>query len=310
MTRRSNEYPSSYQYLQQIAAEELREKIPEIDVDELPHVQLWRDLLQLSENLTVQYRTIQNDRKGKPFTDYHIAGVSGCEHSWTLKERLLAIFEIGFDTVLLKLFAMDFQAQRTILESLKNGLATLLGAIGNGVHTWKEDKPGAVEEFRYPRFTRLSYRGDNDLRLAFDHKARDFMDFRLQFYAEEWVDGIHIINRKMEYAINNLSLVAVYATKAVYDVANILNNTFVLELAEGASQGKVIGTRTISGIQHLLVSNPLVTGNSGGPVLNREGKVIGVVVTGADSLRSAPTTEKHGLVPINVLEWLLAQDML
>jgi len=399
-------------YLQRIAAEGLQEEVSEVATNELPHVQLWRDLLKLSENLTVQYQTIQNARNGRPFTDYRITGISGCQHSWTLKEKLLAVFETGFDALLLRLPAMSYQTQRTVLESLKNGVEGLLGAIGDGIHTWEREKQDPVEEVRYRRFTRLSYRGDDDLRLVFDHKARDFMDFRLLFYAEEWLDGIHVIIRKIEHALNNLNLIAVYAEKAVYDVANILNNTFVLESAEGASQGtafylrhvgiitcdhcvrrigtdpfysdlviyradnlntrakvrvvrshphldiavlkletekddflaeglekgdsdtvrqmdfilaagfpnynygdsgvttegKVIGIRTIGGIQHLLVSNPLVTGNSGGPVLNREGKVIGVVVTGSDSLRSAPSTEKHGLVPINVLEWLLAQD--
>ena len=40
-------------------------------------------------------------------------------------------------------------------------------------------------------------------------------------------------------------------------------------------------------------------------MLNREGKIIGIVVTGADSFLAASKSEKHGLVPINTLDLLL-----
>lgn len=68
--------------------------------------------------------------------------------------------------------------------------------------------------------------------------------------------------------------------------------------------GVVTGFRTISSIKHFLVSNHLVAGNSGGPALDETGSVIGVVVTGADKFSTVTTTEKHGLIPINVINFL------
>ncbi len=68
--------------------------------------------------------------------------------------------------------------------------------------------------------------------------------------------------------------------------------------------GKVTGTRNIIGISHFLVSNHLIEGNSGGPALNEDGKVIGVVATGSDSFKNASRTEKHGLIPLNALQLL------
>lgn len=70
--------------------------------------------------------------------------------------------------------------------------------------------------------------------------------------------------------------------------------------------GKVTGTRNIIGVSHLLVTNHLVEGNSGGPALNEVGEVIGVVATGSDSFKNAPKTEKHGLIPLNALQLFLA----
>lgn len=70
------------------------------------------------------------------------------------------------------------------------------------------------------------------------------------------------------------------------------------------SPGLVIGFRTVSAIRRILVNTPIVAGNSGGPALNAHGEVVGVAVTGADSMENAPHTEKHGIVPIEALRYL------
>lgn len=68
--------------------------------------------------------------------------------------------------------------------------------------------------------------------------------------------------------------------------------------------GSVTGFRTVSGIQRILVSMSIVAGNSGGPVLNSQGEVIGVAITGADRMEDAGRTENHGVVPIEALKFV------
>lgn len=68
--------------------------------------------------------------------------------------------------------------------------------------------------------------------------------------------------------------------------------------------GLVIGTRTVSAIRRALINAPIVAGNSGGPVLNSQNRVVGVAVTGADRIENAHDTEHHGVIPIDTLNHL------
>jgi len=70
-------------------------------------------------------------------------------------------------------------------------------------------------------------------------------------------------------------------------------------------QSKIASFRNYSGIRHILVSNPIISGNSGGPGLNAKGEVVGIAVTGADKMSNANKTEKHGLIPIDAINNLL-----
>lgn len=67
---------------------------------------------------------------------------------------------------------------------------------------------------------------------------------------------------------------------------------------------RVTGFRTISGVNHVLVGNSLVEGNSGGPASNAGGEVFGIAATGAEHFRDAHRTEWHGVTPINKLAFL------
>lgn len=66
----------------------------------------------------------------------------------------------------------------------------------------------------------------------------------------------------------------------------------------GVRSGHVAGFRNRHGIRRLLVNAPIIHGNSGGPVLDASGKVIGVAVTGAPSQAESDSTEEHGVIPM------------
>jgi hypothetical protein len=68
--------------------------------------------------------------------------------------------------------------------------------------------------------------------------------------------------------------------------------------------GVVIGFRIVSSIRRVLTNAPIIAGNSGGPVLDKNNCVVGVAVTGADRMEEAQDTEDHGIVPIDALKSL------
>jgi S1-C subfamily serine protease len=65
--------------------------------------------------------------------------------------------------------------------------------------------------------------------------------------------------------------------------------------------GQVVGFRQRSGVRRILTNAPIVAGGSGGPVLNADGQVIGVAVTGSDMFRTNARTEDNSIIPIDAL---------
>jgi RNA-directed DNA polymerase len=74
------------------------------------------------------------------------------------------------------------------------------------------------------------------------------------------------------------------------------------------SAGAVAGFRVVSTVRRILVNTPIVAGASGGPVLDGEGRVIGIAATGADRIENADATEHHGVIPIETLD--VARDLM
>jgi hypothetical protein len=70
--------------------------------------------------------------------------------------------------------------------------------------------------------------------------------------------------------------------------------------------GLVTGFRTVSSIRRILTNAHIVAGMSGGPVLGSDNVVIGVAVTGADSMERVQETENHGVVPIDAISYLIS----
>ncbi|MES2342392.1 MAG: reverse transcriptase domain-containing protein [Pseudomonadota bacterium] len=65
--------------------------------------------------------------------------------------------------------------------------------------------------------------------------------------------------------------------------------------------GRVQSFRNQSGVRVINVSTHVIAGNSGGPLVNRHNRVLGVAFTGADEIDAAGGTEEHGVLPISLL---------
>jgi S1-C subfamily serine protease len=75
------------------------------------------------------------------------------------------------------------------------------------------------------------------------------------------------------------------------------------------SAGHVTGFRRDPSSEEILIliSSIIITGNSGGPVLDSTGKVIGLAVRGATSQKRAQETEFHAVMPISVFGDLMRE---
>ena len=64
---------------------------------------------------------------------------------------------------------------------------------------------------------------------------------------------------------------------------------------------RIASLRNAAGQPRALIEGAIAAGMSGGPVVDMEGRIIGVIVSGAESLSQANMTERHGFIPSSVL---------
>ena len=70
--------------------------------------------------------------------------------------------------------------------------------------------------------------------------------------------------------------------------------------------GSVVNTLMLSARTRILIDASIIEGNSGGPVLDANNRVIGVAAKGASTVSSAGLTDKHEVIPISSLKLLRA----
>ncbi len=64
---------------------------------------------------------------------------------------------------------------------------------------------------------------------------------------------------------------------------------------------RITGHRMVSGIKRILLDSGIVAGNSGGPVFNKSGRVVGIAVTGAEDDGKLDQTENISFIPIRYI---------
>jgi serine protease Do len=119
------------------------------------------------------------------------------------------------------------------------------------------------------------------------------------------VTAIHAWNRDKDLAILRVGAQGLTALE-LGDSANLAQGDYVaamgnpLGLRYSVVEGVVSAMQEVDGKRMIQVAMPVERGNSGGPLLNREGKVVGIV-----SMKSALTDNLGFAVPVDELRALL-----
>lgn len=105
--------------------------------------------------------------------------------------------------------------------------------------------------------------------------------------------------------LNSLPFIIQNDMKQLDEVTVIGFPNYRLGTLPSVTRGAVTTLRPVSGIRRILVDAPIIAGNSGGPVLNSKNQVIGVAVTGAETMAKSQSTENHGVIPISAIRHLI-----
>jgi S1-C subfamily serine protease len=224
-------------YLQQLIASGIEDMSTRNDPDPVSFKAFWPELDKLPEQLIVEYSSRKFYYDDNSYVDYHITSVAGCRSPWELKNHLKNLFKPGFDLMLTAISSFSQEEQRSTLSSLREEAENLRHIITEDEYVEEESEHGPRKDYRFKKFDRIIYKGENDLRFALMARSRTFFAYKMIEYPLAWLEGIEEISRKFEHAINNLDLIASWSERPVYNVDSLFSNVYVVESAEGAIQG-------------------------------------------------------------------------
>lgn len=133
----------------------------------------------------------------------------------------------------------------------------------------------------------------------YEVKIAQLSDFRVDIALLELVDHANLdkICRSPALKFRDSSL----PPKFQEDIKLIGFPNFRLGLSISVKEGKIQSAGVTSGIDRWNISTPVIQGNSGGPVLDNKGDVIGIAVTGNNTGNKLDLTEFHSFIPHSVI---------
>ncbi len=119
------------------------------------------------------------------------------------------------------------------------------------------------------------------------------------------VTGVHAWDRKLDLAIlrvqsKGLTALPLGDSSSQAQGASVIAVGNPLGLRHSVVQGVISATREFDGLEMLQLAIPVEPGNSGGPVVDREGRVLGIL-----SMKSALSPNLGFAIPVNAVKSLL-----
>lgn len=224
-------------YLEILIAEGLDKEVNGDEPEKFSFQYYWPELHELKNHIVVEYKVKKLYFKEDAYVDYIITSVGGANSEWGLKNHIKGLFKAGFEKMLADISSMGKTEQRSILSDLREETESLKDILVEGDYVSPETEYGPKQEYLFKKFESVIYKGENDFRFALFSDSRAYMAYKMTDYVVAWTEAVDEISRKIEHAINNIDLIAVWSEKPTYEVEDILNEVYVIESVQGMIQG-------------------------------------------------------------------------
>lgn len=139
--------------------------------------------------------------------------------------------------------------------------------------------------------------------------------FKHDNYTEKYPVTIIRVDKARDIAIIKIGKDNLPPLKANYNIAIIGERITIVGFPNynkgntvHYDQGIITSYGTFFGVRLFLISASIVFGNSGGPILNENNEVIGIVVRGSESFAQSTDIKENGVIPISLSKDFLLND--